>query len=251
MKESTKSVIGIDLAEIGLAIIHRIGWVIAAVVLSSIVTFAVSKWLITPLYQAEVMLYVNNGTIGEKSDRISNSDISASQSLVDTYIVILKYGATLDDVVKDTNITKTPEELASMITSSAVNGTEVFRIVVTDDDPQEAALIANSIAKVLPKKVTSVIDGSTVRVVSNAKTPEKPSFPHVGKNSIIGALAGLLLSIAAIALYSVLDDTVNDAEKYLKENYNEPVLAAIPEMSNRIKNNGESSYSTARKRVEQ
>lgn len=249
MKESSKSIIGIDLTEVIIALFHKIGWIIVSVILFAIGAFAISKWMITPLYQADVMLYVNNGTTSDKTDRISNSDISASQSLVDTYIVILKYGETLDEVVKDAKLNKTPEQLASMISSSSVNGTEVFRIVVTDDDPNEAASIANSIAKVLPRQVSGVIDGSTVRVVSNAKVPEKPSSPHVMKNCVIGAALGFLLSTVAVVLYTILDDTVKDAEKYLKENYHEPVLTAIPELNVRSKRNADNSYSTAGKRT--
>ena len=52
-----------------------------------------------------------------------------------------------------------------MITASAVNGTEIFEIVVTNPDNQKAELIANTIADVLPKKIANIVEGSSVRIV--------------------------------------------------------------------------------------
>ena len=48
-----------------------------------------------------------------------------------------------------------------MITASAVNGTEIFEIVVTNPDNQKAELIANTIADVLPKKIANIVEGSS------------------------------------------------------------------------------------------
>ena len=63
------------------------------------------------------------------------------------------------------------QKLKGMIQTESVNETEVFSITVTCDDPHEAEHIANTIARVLPDKISNVVEGSSVRVVDYAVVP--------------------------------------------------------------------------------
>ena len=103
-------------------------------------------------------MYVNNTQ--DASKPISNSELSAAQSLVDTYVVILNSRTTLDQVRAAARVTYTDRELQKMIQAQAVNSTEVFEVTVTSEDPQEAQKIANTIAQVLPSRISSVVEGS-------------------------------------------------------------------------------------------
>lgn len=126
-------------------------------------------WL-TPKYEAEALMYVNNtsASLGNTSFSISSSELTAAQSLADTYIIILKARTTLNEVIEKEDLDYTYEELYDMISSDAVNGTEVFSICVTSEDPEEAKNIANAIARILPDKISGIVDGSSVRVVDYA-----------------------------------------------------------------------------------
>ena len=68
------------------AMIRRWWVILIAVIVGAVLMFVYTRFFVTPLYQSSVSFYVNNGQRSE--DKISTSDISASQSLVDTYIVI-------------------------------------------------------------------------------------------------------------------------------------------------------------------
>src|SRR5699024_8716966 len=100
----------------------------------------------TPLYEAEALMYVNSNEISVGSTKLSISaaELSAAQSLVETYIVILNTRTTLNDVVEQTGVSYTYEQLRKMISAESVNGTEVFSITVTSPDPKEAELLANT-----------------------------------------------------------------------------------------------------------
>lgn len=51
-----------------------------------------------------------------------------------------------------------------MVQAEAVNSTEVFSIDVTSPDPQEAELIANAIADILPDRIADIVEGSSVKI---------------------------------------------------------------------------------------
>lgn len=230
----------IDVIELLGALARQWWLILLATILGAILLFVYTRFFVTPQYQSSVSFYVNNGQ--QTEDKISNSDIIASQSLVETYIVILKYGSTLDEVIYDADLDCTPSQLAGKISCSAINDTEVFQVRVTDPDPEMAAKIARSIARILPDKVAEVIEGSTVRIVREANVPTHPSSPSLKKNLVIGAGMGFLLSVLYAGLQFILDDRIRDAAKLLKENYSYPVLAEIPDLMHESKGYYYNSY---------
>ena len=240
----TRNEYEIDVIELFQALLKRWWFILAAVIVCAVLMFVYTRFFVTPLYQSSVSFYVNNGQRSE--DKISTSDISASQSLVDTYIVILKHGTTLDEVVRDAKLNYTPVQLSKKVTCSAINDTEVFQVTVTDPSPEAAAKIAKSIAKILPDRVSDVIEGSTVRIVRNADVPTAPSSPNLRRNLMMGAAVGFLLSCLYIMLQFVLDDRIRDAAKLLKDDYSYPVLAVIPDLAKDSKGYYYNSYSTKR-----
>ena len=60
-----------------------------------------------------------------------------------------------------------------MIEFTALNNTPVFRIVITDTDPQRAIAIANTMAKVLPAEIANIINGSRAMIVDSALSAER------------------------------------------------------------------------------
>ena len=231
----------INVIELLGALLKRWWIILLAMIAGSALMFVFTRFFVTPLYQSSVSFYVNNGQRTE--EKISNSDLSAAQSLVDTYIVILKYGTTLDDVIADAKLNVTAEQLADRIKCAAINDTEVFQVTVTDPSPEQAEKTAKSIAKILPTRVADVIEGSSVRIVREANSPTKPSTPNYRKNLLIGAVAGVLFSCLFVALQFIFDDRIRDASKLLKESYSYPVLAVIPDLAKDSKGYYYNSYS--------
>lgn len=219
----------INVLELLSAILKKWWLVLLAMSLGCALMFFYTRYFVTPLYESSVSFYVNNGQRTE--DKISNSDITAAQSLVDTYIVILKYGTTLDDVIKDADLDCTSSQLAGKINCEAINDTEVFQVTVTDPSPAIAEKTAKSIEKILPARVADVIEGSTVRVVRSPAFPEHPSSPNIHRNVILGAFAGVLLGCLYAVVEFLMDDRIRNASQFLKERYPFPVLAAIPDLT--------------------
>ena len=116
-----------------------------------------------------------------------------------------------------------------MISAESVNSTEVFSIEVTSPDPQEAELLANTIARVLPEKIASIVEGSSARIVDYAVVPAKKDSPSLAKYTAIGALLGFVLACGIIVVRELMDEQIHDSD-YLIQTYDIPVLAVIPDL---------------------
>lgn len=207
-------------------------WLIAICsILAAAIGFSYSAFFITPKYSSSVLLYVNNSSfsLGNTNFSISSSEISAAQSLVKTYIVILKNRTTLEKVIEKANVSYTYEELYSMVNASSVNNTEVLQVSVTGTDPYEAAKIVNCIAEVLPQRISEIIEGSSMEIVDVGVPHLQKVSPSITKYTVVGLLLGFMLCVGILVVRVLMDDTVHD-EEYILQNYNYPILAKVPNL---------------------
>ncbi len=233
----------IDLAHIAKAIFQKMWAIILAGVLTAAIGFSTATFFIEPLYSSSVRLYVNNSSLslGSASLSISSSEISAAQSLVRTYIVILKDQTTLEKVIEKAELSYTHEELYRMIDAYSVDDTEVMKVEVTSKDPYEAAKIANCIADVLQIRIAEIIKGTSMEVVGYATPNLHKISPSITQYTAIGFVLGFLLSTLVVVIMALRDNTIHDEDYLLKaEDY--PILAKIPDLFN----DGFSKYSYKR-----
>ena len=231
----------IDLRRVFSAIVRK-SWLVAIVaVVSAVIAFLGTFFLITPEYQAAAKFYVNNSSIsvGGASVSISSGDLVTSRNLVDSYIVILNTRETLNDVVDYAGVNLTYPAVKKMISAASVDETEIFQVTVTSTNPQEAEKIANAIAYILPKRIGNIIEGTSAKVVEAAVVPANPSSPSYTSNTIIGFLLGFCLTAAMIALQEVLDVTIR-TEEDLTQCCDLPILTAVPDML--VQSKGDSHY---------
>ena len=187
---------------------------------------SITKFLITPIYSSSATMYVNN-TNNRGTNPISTSDITASQQLVDTYIVIMKSDAVLQAVAEKSGLGYTANQIRSMISANSENGTEVFRLVVENANPEHAQIIANTIAEIAPQEIIRVVKAGSVEVIDYAKLPTAPSSPNLPMNIVIGCLLGLIIAVG-IALVHELFDTTIKSEKDLTDAFQIPIIGKIP-----------------------
>lgn len=224
--------IEIDLLRLFRALWRKAWAIILVAVIFGSAFLVGSKLLIEPKYKAKALMYVNSSLASEGTKvSVSTSELNAAKSLVETYMVILTSRSTIETAIEQAGVPYTYEQIVggNMISASAVNDTEVFSIEVTSTNPEEAALLANTIAEVLPTKIASVIEGSSARIVDQAAVPTAPSSPNVKKNAAIGAFLGIVLSCCVIVIVELMDDMVHDSD-YLTQTYEIPVLAVIPDL---------------------
>lgn len=209
--------------------------ILTALLVGSLV-FVATYFFITPTYKATASIYVNNSSVSLGATRltINNSELNASNNLVFTYIYILQSRTTLEDVIEQAALPYTFKQLREMVKATSVPNTAAFDVTVTSTSPMEAELIANTIAKVLPERISEIVDGSNVRIIDYAIVPAGRSAPSFTKNTLIGCVIGAFLAIVIITIRFLIaeqNDVVIHSADELREMYPDiSILTLIPDM---------------------
>lgn len=234
-EQGTNEIMESGATEINLLDILQLLWsrvwiIVVSMVACGAIAFSVAVFAVAPKYTASAMLYVNNSSasVGGVPITISSSQISAAKSLLDTYVVILKTRTTLEAAIERAELEYSYEALSGIVSAQSVNDTDIFRISATCTDKDDAKLIVDTLVEIIPDRIADIVDGSSVRVVDRAVRPETRSSPSYTRYGVIGIIAGAVVSAAAIIVGDLMNNTVRD-EEYLKQRYNIPILAVIPE----------------------
>ena len=201
--------------------------ILLGAVLGAAALFVFSWFLITPLYEASVTLYVNNSSSQENTSSITQSDLYASTQLVDTYAAIILSDAILENVISDVSLDMTIDELADILKIESVNDTEVFKVTVQYADPSTAAGIVDSIAGIAPGQIASIVRGSSVTVINYARIPTGISFPNYTLAALIGFAAGMFLVAGYLLILEMLNTRIRAASDFSRWEY--PLLASVPD----------------------
>ena len=253
-REFSMSKLKVDVAEIDLGRIFKSvckrAWIIALIaVLCAALALTGTLYFIAPQYQASATFYVNNNNKPSGlSSTMTYADITAAKSLVDTYLVILNTRESIESVMEYADIDSSYGEVRGMISAKGLNETEVFQVIVTSNDPEQAYKIADAITQVLPDRIAKTIEGSSAKIVDAPVVPTSKSGPSYTQNTLVGLLVGLVLSVGAVAIVEILDTTMKSTED-VENVCTYPLLATVPEMGNAMKNarkskNGTSSRSS-------
>ena len=222
---------GVDLQRLLATLLNKSWLIILVSVMMAVVILLATVFLVTPQYESSAMFYVNNNafSVGDASFSLSSGDLSTSRNLVESYIVILNTRETVNDVIDYAGVSRNYEQLTEMIQAGAVNETEIFEVVVTSPDPVEAEKIASAIAYILPKRISSIIEGTSAKVADAAVVPVKPSSPSYTNNTIIGFLLGFVLAVGTIVMQEIFDVSVREDED-IAQTCRHPILASVPDM---------------------
>jgi len=207
-------------------------WLLLLVaVLGGGVAYTYTRYFITPLYNTNISVYVNNSVAGAANpDTITTGDLTASQRLVNTYVTIISSNTVLGEVSENINFMYTPEDIRSMMACAAVKDTEIFKVTIINKDQEVAAMIANAIADVVPTEIPKFIEGSSVKIVDYAAVPDSPFTPNFSRNAVLGFVAGFLLVALILMLVDVFDMRIK-SEEDLEKLSDIPILGTIPDFS--------------------
>lgn len=239
-EKNTKEYYTIDVLHIVKSLWRRV-WVIGLCgLLAAVMGFSMAAFLIAPTYSSHVKLYVNNSSfsLGNTSFSITSSEQTAAQNLVRTYGVILDSRSTLLRVIEKADVDYSWKQLSSMIEYKTANDTEIMQVTVTCGNPYEASRIANTIAEVLPVRISEIIDGASMEVVDSAIPDTEKVAPSITQYTAIGMALGVLVSVFGLTVLALLDDTIHD-EEYVLNTYDYPILGKVPNLLNA----GSKSYS--------
>lgn len=214
-------------------------YVLVIVVVSLVLiigVFIYDKSIKKPLYTTYTTIILTKSNEAQTGTTITQNDILLNQKLVETYSKIIKSKLVLEQVISETGVTYTAEELSENVNVEAYENTEMLKISVTDQDPELAASIANSIAQVFSGEIAKIYQINNISVVDVAVTPEEVSNNTLKRDLLIALFISIFGTIGVVFVVYYFDDTVKLTDD-LEEEIGMPVVAKVFKSDIGSKNN--------------
>ena len=218
----------INLKELFDYFIDKIKYIIIATLVCCLIGGIYTKFLTIPMYKSSTTVILGSN---QEGTGITQSDISINNNLVSTYAEIIKSRRVLEQVQKELNESYTYKELASEISVSSINNTQIIKITVEDNNALNAKIIANLVAKVFTIEVPELYNLDNVHILDVAIEEDEPYNINVAKSSIIGGLLGLVLSSGIFFVIYYFDRTAKSVEQ-VEEVLQMPILGSVEETKN-------------------
>ena len=217
-----------------LALIRRSWVLILACAIIGGSVGAMFAFLSPTTYQSTTQLFVSVRNSGAAWDLAQST--SYARQAVTSYVRVIPTAIVLDPVLDDLGLDMSSRQLAGQISASAPLNTQIITITVTDQNPSQAAQLANAIGESFATTVATELEAPTgaetdskvrVETISAAKVPTEPSSPNLRLDLGLGLLIGLAVGIGLAVLRKLLDTrvrTVSDVESVVDA----PILGGIP-----------------------
>ena len=206
----------LDLMDIFRYLRKKLWIVILAVVICMIGACVGSSILLKPQYQATARVYVLNQS---DDSGVVMSDFQVSTQLLSDYRVLITGQNVTQEVIEELGLSMSNSQLHNKISVTSPGNTRVLEITVTDENPQQAADIANCVQKIASRQITEIMGLDSVKLVYSADVPTAPSSPNISRNTMTGGLLGLVISVLGCVTFYLLDDTIRteeDVTRYLE-----------------------------------
>ena len=219
----------IDLLELLDVVRRHIVALLLTTVLAAAAGFAVSKFLMTPQYQASALMIVN--TRQDTTANVTSDQLNSASKLVSTYSIIVKSDTVLNQVIANLGLNMSYETLAGKVGVAAVDDTQVMEITVTDANPDGARQVCEQITQVAPDAILTAVEAGSVKVISAASVDPDPVSPNVMRNTAIAGVLGLVVCLGVLFLQVLLDNKINTEEDVTKQ-LGLNVIGVIPDYEN-------------------
>jgi polysaccharide biosynthesis transport protein len=197
-------------------IVRRRLWMIVALPIVAAFTAGFVSFLLPPVYEAHVSVYVRLAQPLAASDPTGVS--LTSDQVLRTYASLVSERPLLQSVITEYGLTITPEDLSKEITATPVPNTTKLDVAVRNTNPALArdldnSLVADLIAEVNQfQQQASQTSNSTTRdnlfIVSPAVLPDRPVSPGKLVNVLLAFGAGLVAALVVALLSDYLDQSI-------------------------------------------
>ena len=225
LRDGRNDEIEIDLIELFGHFMDKVWWIIGGFLLGALLAGLITQFAITPKYTATAKMYMVSSS---SQSVVDLTDLNIGQSISGDYVELLKTRPIIEGVIEELSLPYSYNELVGMLNLSVVNTTRIIQIDVTSTDPQEAMNIANALSEKGVTELPKVMETPEPHIAEYAIVPVNKSSPSLTKNTMIGALLGLLIMLAIFTIQFLFDDTFKTAEDIEKE-FGVMPLTVIPE----------------------
>lgn len=216
--------ITIDIGELIGVLWKKAHIIILVGIVCALAAFFGTKLLITPQYDSVTKIYV---IAKQNENAITTSDLQTGNMLTKDYVEMVKSRPVLEKVISVLDLDMTTGALLDCIKVEVPADTRMIKITVRHEDPKMAKNIADAVRDAASVQIKDVMNIDAVNTVEDANLPTGKATPNTMKNTMMGGILGVILTMGIIVLIHILDDTIktpDDVERYLELN----VLASLP-----------------------
>lgn len=221
----------LDLKELLDLFISKIFQVLIIVIVFIGIGVVYTVGFVEPKYSAKTTLVLASAGGSEAANAITTTDINLNSKLVSTYSEIVKSDSVVGVVIKNLGLDMKDSELKKQVSVTAVEDADIIKITVTNEDADEAAKIANEIAKVFSEKVKDLYRINNINILDQAIPDYVPSNINHIKDVVIFAFIGIVIAVAYVLISNMLDTTIKSTED-IEKGFGIPVLVSIPLIDN-------------------
>ncbi|MBP3961819.1 YveK family protein [Paenibacillus lignilyticus] len=221
------------------SIVRKKLWLIALMVIVSctLVGYYTSHF-VKPQYEASTKLIVGQSKEADPNKSIIDvGSINSNILLIKTYKEIIRTPRVMEKVVKEhPELGVSAGELASKVSVSSINETQVMTITVRDTSSERAANIANAMSEVFRQEIRTLMKLDNIAVLNLADPTQHRSqvSPNPAMNIMVTFVLALMAGVVAAFILDQLDDTVK-TEEDVQAQFGIPVLADIPKIKRSVK----------------
>lgn len=202
-------------------------------IILGVICFGLSKFLITPKYEANTSMIVGNSQSeqvqNQQQGNVEYSEIQANRALVSTYSEIVKSRGIADRVIENLDLKMDYEDFSKKVSIEPVKDTQIISVKVVDTIPERAMDIANETSEIFKESISKIMNVDNVQILDGASLPDKPSSPKVARNTAIGLVLGFIIGIGIAFLKEIGDTSITSSDEIINE-FNIPVLGTVPIM---------------------
>lgn len=231
--EESSGELEIDLVELMFRLLEKIKWIIAFALIGMVASGLITKFLITPKYEATAKIYVQES----KNNVVDLSSINLSDKLASDYIQVFNNWHVHKRVIDSLGLPYSYSGIRRMISAEVLPSSRIIRITVTSTDPVEAYNIAMAYAQIAPEFIEAKMETSRPNIFEEARIPTTPSSPNMFMNLFMGAFMGTAVAVAFIFIQFISDDRVRNAE-ILQKRLGLATLGMVPVQEHDVKRNG-------------
>lgn len=213
--QRNNDVIEIDLLELFHVLLGQIGLILSVGVLTALIGFMLSKFVLPPVYESTTKIYILNKT---ETASVTYSDVQMGTQLTKDYAQLISSRYVLEEVIQMLSLDAEYEEMLHKVSVDTPTDTRIVSITVEDHDPVQAMKIANCIREAAGEHIQNVMDIEAVNVVETANMPTEKAGPKCAVWTLVGGIAGAAFICVIVLVRYLLDDTIKsseDVEKYL------------------------------------
>lgn len=201
--------------------------IVSITLAATIISAAISFFLIKPKYAASTKLFI--GKEEAESQGYSQNDVTMYQKLMKTYTETIKTKDLVERALEDSKIDLNTNTVLANLTVTTVTDTQILEIKYQSVDPMEAKTVIEGLSDEFMKTSKKLVPNGNIQIIESVEVPDKPVSPNKKMNIAIAFVLGLMVSVGLALLLEFLDNTFKTKEQVERE-FDIPVIGTIPQV---------------------